>query len=58
MLERAQKVTWRGPYTYIEYPRFADDVVILVDAYAQHDWLTALARPANSPAFPSARMRF
>jgi hypothetical protein len=39
MLERAQKVTRRGPYTYIEYARFADDVVILVDAYAQHDWL-------------------
>jgi RNA-directed DNA polymerase len=39
MLERAQKVTRRGPYTYIEYARFADDLVILVDAYAQHDWL-------------------
>jgi RNA-directed DNA polymerase len=39
MLERAQEATRRGPYTYLEYARFADDVVILVDAYAQHDWL-------------------
>ena len=39
MLERAQEVTRRGPYTYLEYARFADDLVILVDAYARHDWL-------------------
>jgi RNA-directed DNA polymerase len=39
MLERAQEATCRGPYTYLQYARFADDLVILVDAYAQHDWL-------------------
>jgi RNA-directed DNA polymerase len=39
MLERAQEVTRRGPYTYLEYARFADDVVILVGAHAQQDWL-------------------
>jgi RNA-directed DNA polymerase len=39
MLERAKEVTRRGPYTYREYARFADDLVILVDAYPQHDWL-------------------
>ena len=39
MLERAQEVTRRGPYPYLQYARFADDLVILVDAYAQHDWL-------------------
>ncbi len=38
-LERAKEVTRRGKYTYLEYARFADDLVILVDAYAQHDWL-------------------
>ena len=26
-------------YTYIEYARFADDLVILIDAYPRHDWL-------------------
>jgi RNA-directed DNA polymerase len=33
MLERAKEVTRRGRYTYIEYARFADDLVILVDGY-------------------------
>ena len=39
MLERAKEVTRRGPYTSLEYARFADDLVIVVDAYPQHDWL-------------------
>jgi RNA-directed DNA polymerase len=39
MLERAKNITRRGQYTYIEYARFADDLVILVDAYKRHDWL-------------------
>src|ERR1700746_1890282 len=39
MLERAKETTRFGKYTYIEYARFADDLVILIDAYPQHDWL-------------------
>ena len=39
MLERAKAVTRCGKYTYVEYVRFADDIVILIDAYPQHDWL-------------------
>jgi RNA-directed DNA polymerase len=39
MLERAKEVTRNGKYTYIEYARFADDMVILVDAHRRHDWL-------------------
>ena len=39
MLERAKAATRYGKYTSIEYARFADDIVILVDAYRQHDWL-------------------
>src|SRR5260221_4398514 len=39
MLERARQVTRNGKYTYIEYARFADDLVILIDAYKRHDWL-------------------
>ncbi len=27
--------------TYIECARFADDLVILIDAYQRHDWLMA-----------------
>lgn len=39
MLERAKEVTRQGPYIYLEYARFADDLVILVDADRTHDWL-------------------
>jgi RNA-directed DNA polymerase len=39
MLEKAKEVTRQGQYTYIEYARFADDLVILVDAYNRHGWL-------------------
>jgi RNA-directed DNA polymerase len=39
MLERARETTRRGPYTYLEYARFADDLVVLVDGYAPHGWL-------------------
>ena len=39
MLERAKEVTRNGRYTYLEYVRWADDLVILVDAYRRHDWL-------------------
>jgi RNA-directed DNA polymerase len=39
MLERAKEVTRSGQYTYVEYCRFADDLVVLVDAHARHDWL-------------------
>ena len=39
MLERAKEVTRHGKYTYVEYARFADDTVILVDSYRKHDWL-------------------
>jgi len=39
MLERAKKVTRQGRYTYIEYARYADDLVILVDGYRRWDWL-------------------
>ena len=39
MLERAKETTRCGRYTYIEYARFADDMVILIDAYPRHDWM-------------------
>jgi RNA-directed DNA polymerase len=39
MLERAKDITRCGQYTYIEYARYADDLVVLIDAYKRHDWL-------------------
>ncbi|MFQ6094320.1 MAG: group II intron reverse transcriptase/maturase [bacterium] len=43
MLERAKEVTRRGKYEYIEYARFADDLVILVDGFRKWDWLAKAA---------------
>jgi RNA-directed DNA polymerase len=43
MLERAKEVTRRGRYTYIEYARFADDLVILVDGFRKWEWLLKAA---------------
>ena len=39
MLERAIATTRNGKYTYVQYARFADDVVILIDSYRRHGWL-------------------
>jgi RNA-directed DNA polymerase len=41
MLEKAKETTRHGKYTYLEYARYADDLVILVDAFPRHDWLLA-----------------
>ena len=38
MLERAKEIT-QDRYTHIEYARFADDLVVLVDEYERHDWI-------------------
>ena len=43
MLERANEVTRRGRYTYIEYARFADDIVVLVDGFRKWEWLLKAA---------------
>jgi len=39
MLERAQAVTRNGAHTYVEYVRYADDLVILVNNDRRQDWL-------------------
>jgi RNA-directed DNA polymerase len=39
MLEKAIATTRRGQYTNVQYARFADDLVILIDAHPRHDWL-------------------
>jgi RNA-directed DNA polymerase len=45
MLERAKAVTANGTHTYVEYARYADDLVILVNNDRRQDWLLeAVAR--------------
>ena len=39
MLEQAREVTRNGKYINVEYVRFADDLVVLIDAHKRHDWL-------------------
>src|SRR6202051_4011852 len=39
MLEKAVQTTRRGKSTKVQYARFADDMVILIDADRQSDWL-------------------
>jgi RNA-directed DNA polymerase len=39
MLEQAKAVTREGAYTRVEYARFADDLVILVDSQRRGAWL-------------------
>src|SRR5437660_2934287 len=57
MLERAKETTRYGKYTYIEYARFADDLVILIDAHPRHDWLMGGGRETASGGVGRAASR-
>ncbi len=39
MLERAKNTTRSGRFSAVEYARFADDLVVLVDAHPRHAWV-------------------
>ena len=39
MLQKAKEATREGKYMPLEYARFADDCVILVDGRRKWDWL-------------------
>ena len=39
MLEKAIATTRSGGYTAVQYARFADDLVVLINAHPRHDWL-------------------
>jgi RNA-directed DNA polymerase len=39
MLEKAIVTTRRGQYPNVQYARFADDLVVLIDSHPRHDWL-------------------
>jgi RNA-directed DNA polymerase len=47
MLEKAIETTRNGKYTYVQYARFADDLVILIDSHPRHDWLVKGPRRAQ-----------
>ena len=39
MLEKAVATTRRGKYANVQYARFADDLVVLIDSHPRHEWL-------------------
>jgi RNA-directed DNA polymerase len=39
MLEKAVTTTRRGKYPNVQYARFADDLVVLIDSHPRHEWL-------------------
>ena len=39
MLEKAKGVTRNGPYLQVEYARYADDLVVLVNAHPRQAWI-------------------
>jgi len=45
MLEKAIAITRFGQYARVQYARFADDMVLLIDSHSRQDWLVrAVAR--------------
>ena len=57
MLERAKETTRYGKYTCIEYARFADDLVILIDAHQRHDWLMGAVEERLREEFAELKSR-
>jgi RNA-directed DNA polymerase len=47
MLERAKEVTRYERWTAVEYARFADDLVILVDSHSRQQWLRQAGETAT-----------
>ena len=40
MLEKAIATTRRAKYPNVQYARFADDLVVLIDSHPRHEWLS------------------
>src|SRR5260221_11651992 len=58
MLERAKAVTRSQQRTHVEYARFADDLVVLVDAHPRQRWLrTAAERRLRGESWRNFRSR-
>ena len=57
MLQRAREVTRYGKYTRVEYARFADDLVVLIDAYKRHDWLIGAVTKRLQRSSPRCRWK-
>ena len=56
MLERAKAVTREHEWTRVEYARFADDLVVLVDAHQRHQWLRTAVQQRLREEFANLRV--
>ena len=56
MLEKAVQATRRGKSTKVQYARFADDLVILIDAERQSDWLVTVIKMRLREEFAKLRV--
>ena len=56
MLEKAVETTRRGKSTNVQYARFADDMVILVDAERRSDWLVKAVNKRLREEFAKLRV--
>jgi RNA-directed DNA polymerase len=56
MLERAVDVTRRGKSTNVQYARFADDLVVLIDAERRNDWLVKAVNKRLREEFAKLRV--
>ena len=54
MLEKAIQTTRREPYSHVQYARFADDMVILINSHPQHAWLARAVEQRLREEFDSA----
>ncbi len=57
MLERAKETTRCGKYFYAEYARFADDLVVLIDAHPRNSWLLGAVSKRLREELPSYRLK-
>src|SRR5467141_3289275 len=56
MLEKASETTRYKPHTAIQYARFADDLVVLVDSHARHSWIVAALKKRLREEFAKLRV--
>ena len=56
MLEKAVETTRRGKSTNVQYARFADDMVILIDAERRSDWLVTAINKRLREEFAKLRV--
>ena len=56
MLEKAIETTCYKQYTAVQYARFADDLVVLVDSHARHSWIVAALKKRLREEFAKLRV--